>query len=521
MRPDGCRRTGIASVLSAQQCFPRFPSLESRATGRRGYFATEFSKLLNITAISDRDPLPAVPQSQPSLAAAIDIPLWLERDRETPWAERVRRDRAIGREAIDLAPAARVMHWWHAVAPAPGESERGAAVSRLLRRLGLIMVAAGALSGAGLAAAVLRYDGSDPINILIAFGLLVLLPAVFLVASLTLPLWSSASFGGQTNAGHIVLGFLRRRHRAFDEFFATRHADQARDRVLRWRFTLSSQQLGLAFSVAALATLLMKASFSDLAFAWSTTLSVDAHQLRQAVGVIAAPWSGWLPDAVPDLRVIEQSRYFRLEQETRELSAVTLTPWWRFLALCIATYGVLPRASAFVLASLRARAAERAMLFAHPEVRALLDRLDAPEIAAGATSAEHAAAVPDAVAPLFDGHAQGDVIVIWNDAIARTALPADALVIEAGGERSPGDDREALQGIPAALNGIVRVVTKAWEPPLLELHDYLAALRARIGAGASIVVQPCGEGQATPEPQDLAVWRASLARLDDPGIYVQ
>lgn len=463
----------------------------------------------------------AVPLSQPSLAAAIDIPLWLERDRETPWAERVRRDRAIGRAATDVAPAARVMHWWQAVAPNTDGSGRGEAVTRLLHRLGFIMIVAGALSGAGLSAAVLRYDGSDPINILIAFGLLVLLPAVFLVASLSLPLWSSASFGGQTNAGHIVLGFLRRRHPALDEFFATRHADQARDRVLRWRFMLSSQQLGLAFSVAALATLLIKASFSDLAFAWSTTLSVDAHQLRQAIGVIAGPWSGWLPDAVPDLRVIEQSRYFRLDQDIRELSAVTLTPWWRFLALGIATYGVVARACAFVFACQRARTAERELLFAHPEVRALLDRLDAPEIAAGATSTEHAAAAPNAVAPLFDGHAQGDVIVIWNDAIARSALPVDALVIEAGGERSPDEDREALQAIPPACHGIVRVVTKAWEPPLLELHDYLKALRAHIGSAASIVIQPCGEGQASPEPQDLAVWRASLARLDDAGIYVQ
>lgn len=486
-----------------------------------GYFTTEFSKLFDITVISDRNPLPVVPVSQVSLAEAIDIPLWLERDRETPWAERVHRDRAIGREATGLSPAARVLHWWHAVGADSGTAERGTGVVRLLRRLGVIMVVTGGLSGAGLAAAVLRYDGSDPINILIAVGLLVLLPVGFLVASLTLPLWSSASFGGQTNAGHIVLGFLRRRHPALDEFFATRHADQARDRVLRWRFTLSSQQLGFAFSVAALATLLVKASFSDLAFAWSTTLSVDAQQLQHAVSVIASPWSAWLPDAVPDLRLLEESRYFRLEQDTRELSASTLTPWWRFLALCIATYGVVPRACAFVFAYHRARAAERALLFAHPEVRALLDRLDAPEIAAGATSAEHAAAAVSTVAPLFDGHVQGDVIVIWNDAVARSALPAEALVIDAGGERSPAEDHEALREIPPALHGIVRVVTKAWEPPLLELHDYLTALRAHIGADASIVIQPCGEGQASPDPQDLAVWRTSLARLDDPGIYVQ
>jgi hypothetical protein len=195
----------------------------------------EFSKLWGIIVIADRNPLPALTLSQPSLAEAIDIPLWLERDRETPWAERVRRDRAIGRELTTRSPSrtARVMHWWQAVALEQSEPERGRAVARLLRRLGPIMLAVVALSGSGLAAAVPRYDGSDPINILVVFGLLVALPAVLLVASLALPLWPSASFGGETNVGHIVLGVLKRRHRAFDEFFAARHADQARDRVLR------------------------------------------------------------------------------------------------------------------------------------------------------------------------------------------------------------------------------------------------------------------------------------------------
>lgn len=487
------------------------------------YLCVEFSKLLRTIHILQRNLSPAVSMPPPSLADAIDIPLWLERDRETPWAERVHRDRAIGRELpVDTrSPAARVMHWWLAIAPEQCEPERGRAVARLLGRLGAIMIVAGALSGFGLAAAVLRYDGSDPINILVVFGLLVLLPAVFLVASLALPLWPSASFGGETNIGHIVLGFLQRRHPAFDEFFATRHADQARDRVLRWRFTLSSQQIGFAFSVTALATLLVKASFSDLAFAWSTTLSVDAQQLAQAIRLIASPWSSWLPGAVPDFGLIEQSRYFRLAADPSLLSAEALTPWWRFLALSIVTYGVVPRALVFAIALHRAHAAERTLLLAHPEVRALLDRLDSPEIVSAANGAEPTPTASGAAAPLFQGELQGDVSVIWNDAIARALLPAQSVVIEAGGERSPATDRAALRIIPATVSGIVRVFTKAWEPPLLELHDFLTALRAQLGDDVSIVVQPVGESQTPPDPQDLAVWRASLARLDDPGVYIQ
>jgi len=467
--------------------------------------------------------LPSVPKLRPSLAEAIDIPLWLERDRETPWADRAHRDRTIGREFAtrSSSPVERVMHWWQVIAPDPIESEPGKGLARLLRRLAPIMIGAGALSGTGLAAAVLRYDGSDPINILMAFGLLVMLPMMFLIVSLALPLWSSSSVGGETNLGHIVLGFLKRKHPAFDEFFAAHHADQARDRLLRWRFMLSSQQFGFAFSVAALATLMVKAGFSDLAFAWSTTLTIEAHHVHDAVVVIARPWSFWVPGAVPDLSLIEHSRYFRLKTDPGELSAAALTAWWRFLALSIFSYGVVPRACALVVALLRVGAAERTLLLAHPEVRALLDRLESPEIASTSMSAESPAAAPEARASMFDGIAAGDVIIIWNGAAATGQPSADAIVIEAGGERTPDDDREALSRIPPDVKGVVRVITKAWEPPLLELHDYLSALRQHVGRERSIVVQPLGEAQASPDPNDVAVWRASLSGLDDPAVYVQ
>jgi hypothetical protein len=52
--------------------------------------------------------------SRTSLAEAIDIPAWLEKDRQTSWEPRVQRDQKISKQAdIPLQHASRqVRHWW-------------------------------------------------------------------------------------------------------------------------------------------------------------------------------------------------------------------------------------------------------------------------------------------------------------------------------------------------------------------------------------------------------------------------
>lgn len=50
--------------------------------------------------------------STPLFEDAIDVPLWLEADRHTPYAERVRRDRDIGRRISQRDRVQRVRSWW-------------------------------------------------------------------------------------------------------------------------------------------------------------------------------------------------------------------------------------------------------------------------------------------------------------------------------------------------------------------------------------------------------------------------
>ena len=58
--------------------------------------------------------------STPLFEDAIDVPLWLEADRHTPYAERVRRDRDIGRRIRQRSRVERVRSWWRSAAPDVG-----------------------------------------------------------------------------------------------------------------------------------------------------------------------------------------------------------------------------------------------------------------------------------------------------------------------------------------------------------------------------------------------------------------
>jgi len=63
-------------------------------------------------------------------------------------------------------------------------------------------------------------------------------------------------------------------------------------------------------------------------------------------------------------------------------------------------------------------------------------------------------------------------------------------------------------------------ITKAWEPPLLEFHDLLLALRNLFGANTTISVQPVSAEGDAPDKVEVEIWRHSLEKLQDAKVYV-
>jgi len=300
--------------------------------------------------------------------------------------------------------------------------------------------------------------------------------------------------------------------------------------VLVW-----SQIAAVAFNVGALATAVALVTFTDLAFGWSTTLSVDPAPVTRIVHAIAWPWHALVPSAVPDAALVERSQFFRLDvgggrgaiaAGSRELGG-----WWPFTILSIVVYGLLPRAVLLAVASLRLRAATRCLLLDDPRVTALLDRMRSPAIETEATAHDELPARSPAQASKLDHAPSGRAdAIVWERCTDPDGARAQAQqrfglevgnVLEAGGGRGLDADRATLERLGSRADRALVVLTPAWEPPVLELLDFLTALRERVGAGVSIIVVPVPDGDLPITPAERETWQRAIGRLKDPRLYVE
>jgi hypothetical protein len=470
---------------------------------------------------------------------AIDVPTWLEADRLTPYAERVRRDRGIARS---FAPASRlqsVRKWWREAA-AGDHSSDGARLVRVRTLVTFVMAGLGIAAGITVALAAFRYDGSQPVNVVRLLALLVGVQLAFLALTLLLLMGRAIGFKSfqdllaTITPGGWAASVFRRLARASPvaaRLFDWHSARASAGRFAKWQILFWSQAAAVAFNVAALVSAILLVTFTDLAFGWSTTLEANPAAVSRAVQAIAWPWHTFVPGAVPSTALVEQSQFFRLESGSLASGASrALGGWWPFTVLCVVTYGLLPRLALLVLAAARLRAATGALLLDEPRVTALLDRMAAPEIETAAEAHDAAPAgspTPAASPPRpITGRANA---VIWDDSLAPDAARTYsrerlgfelASIAEAGGGRAMVDDRAALEQAGDGAHPVV-VFAPAWEPPLLELLDFLAELRRRLGTAASIVVTPVPEGAREVSTLELETWMRAMGRLADPHLYVE
>lgn len=486
---------------------------------------------------------PANAESRTTLLEdAVDVPAWLEADQATPYAERARRDRAVGRTLDGGNPLGRVRAWWRAV-PGGGRGGAGARLERLRALVCLVMVGLGAFAGVGLALAAFRYDGSQPVNVVRLLALVVGLQLALLAPTLLLLLPGRVpgvrglqDLLAAINPGAVaasVVGRLTRSQPGLESLFDW-HTRVGAGRFAKWQFLVWSQVAAVAFNLAALAIAIALVTFTDLAFGWSTTLAADPAFASRVVSALAWPWQAFAPEAVPSAELVEQSQFFRLDTTgsggaARDSRA--LTGWWPFTVLAIVTYGLVPRLGLLAFALWQRRRATRALLLDDARVTALLDRMTAPAIETEA--AEHDTPTADeapsvALArPDIGGTAAA---LIWEGAVAADAAEALARrrfnlaltdVFEAGGGHALSADREELAHIAAAGPRTLLVFTPAWEPPVLELLDFLTELRSRLGPAASIVVVPLPEGAGEVSDVERATWRHAVDRLGDSRLYVE
>jgi hypothetical protein len=456
--------------------------------------------------------------------------------------DRRRLDREIGAR-ITSEHGLGLLRSWLAQAPAESLKARMSRVRASLIGLGGLLAAAGLFLGWAAASALLSIEVHEGrINIVLAVVLLVLIPLVTLLVSLIGWLSSlrspdsanSRSLGevirGAT-LGRLVLGLMAPRVRQDVEVVLGRltthkrlYARVERGQLMRW-----SQTLGLGFGIGALVATFAFVVFTDLAFGWSTTLDIAAEDVHRWVRIMAAPWAALWPAASPSQELVESTRFFRVnvDKQIHVVDPILYGGWWPFLVMAISCYCVLPRAlAAIVISEWHHREIGRAMGLT-PGVERLVDRLTNPIVEGQALEEERdvGRAGTEILREVdreewIAQHSTEELVVIrWADLIDDERVGAAIgtskfRVLDAGGRQSLEDDVEVARAV-AATDASVAFLVRGYEPPVLDVLDFLTLVRSKAGEERALCVFLSGAKES-----DLRTWQRKLATLGDPRLVV-
>jgi hypothetical protein len=430
------------------------------------------------------------------------------KDRQQDPAFLHRRDRKLALEAAEnnrsLSPAG----WLSAVRRYQTPQADASGPLRHWHRINRGFFLAGTFSGVMAMAGVLAWEGTQRINLTLLLALILLQLVLGLGTGLQgLFSWQPWRWLTRRLASPDQTGVLN----ALSPQLMTRAA----------------QGGGLMFSIAALATLLVMVVVQDLAFGWSTTLDTGAGSYHRLVSVIATPWQGLIPAAVPSPELVEATRFFRTEALASDTDPVRWGQWWPFVALAWLVYAMVPRLLLWLLAHLHLRWRAGKLLNAHPDMTALIYRMETPCLDSGNTHND-SADLPDTDTDIQLHQPPADTLLIsWAGAGRQNRpdnLPQGShSVPEAGGAASLAEERALVDATGAQLGRQVTpaatVLVNAWEPPTGELADFLTLARARWPQSTRIFLFALAhDTRQVPSTRLLAQWSRFVQRMDDPAL---
>jgi hypothetical protein len=495
---------------------------------------------------------------QASLRDVTDLLAQIHADSGQPETVLQRRDRALsGLEQLNqLGPEPGLRRWLDRLRQS-GQRLPGEQFCHFHQLQSLLLAVIGLIVGWGSAKAVFAYDGSVPVNVVhvlaVFVGLQLLL--LLLLGVLLLP----ARLAGHIPPLQLLQTGLLWLSPGHWSRYLLRFAPNSVNRALqspapwdtlrnpylasciKWLAVHATQYFATAFFAGGLATALYLVAFSDLAFSWSTTLQTEPRQIYSLTETLSAPWKTWLPGAAPTEDLIRQTQLYRQAGPDGTVSPAKWGEWWPFIIACIITYGLIPRLILLSIARYRLHATLRSALVHLPGSALVWDRLstrvvstqardpdpDTPSDAAGQSLPTAPAGLPCAefMAINWGGLDLADSLLakhLRDQWFAQTAL-----TLHAGGRLSVDVDSEVVQSAAKLPRPIgVAVFVKSWEPPILELLDFLRDLRRAIGHGRLMVLCPVGwatkENQPIPPAEiHLIPWRNQVASLHDPDLALR
>lgn len=466
------------------------------------------------------------------------------------FAEQRRIDRQIGLDVPKKSSETERLYFWATRILNEEQRQKAERYGSKVRAALFVLLLLGLVLGVGSSYVVFAYDGSAPVNILGVLLAFVFVPLLLLLLTLFVMLPSGMlqrlSFLRDLrdamqvlSPGNIAAFIASRLPSRFAEQVESVYVETGRRQQLwggveRYLILFAGQVFAVWYFLGVLSASMYQVVTSDLAFGWSTTLEMESSQLEEITKLIAVPWTGVAPHAVPREELLRISRFFRLGngrlaagENGQAVDPAVLGEWWPFLLLAIAVYGLFPRLLlyAFLRGKLRRVIIRSAPLL--PGADIVLQSMN---------SAIVSTAERQQVGPQL-GDAQGGnataltaelpigscVLIRWAGSAAeqenlREQFRKEGLLVhevyKAGGA-VPLTEESRLPRLVSSVDSshAILFVANAWEPPTAEMLDFLTELREEIGTGRSVFVFPFLTPDTSYSP---AVWQRALARLQDP-----
>jgi len=378
--------------------------------------------------------------------------------------------------------------------------------------------------------ALLSYNGHEPVNVIYFMAMVIAVPLL----TMTLTLFSMFRANRKRSMlVHISPAYWMEKLFALlpnkMEAQLKSHFSEMKisPLVANWLVIKRSQVVALAFSLGLLLALLAMVATRDIAFAWSTTLSISPESFHHLLQTLALPWRDLFPWAVPSLELVAQSQYYRLGEKLAEemvRNASLLGEWWKFLLFATLFYAIILRFFMFLLSSFGLKRAIGRSFMALDGVEALLNDMNEPMIRTAAKEVEKDFLVNVLeymrIVHTLDDHY--DVVLGW--ALEREQLHemnvkmsvVTETVYEVGGANSLQEDSEIIQ----KCKGDVLMYVKAWEPPTMDFIDFLEMLVSKVN---KVTVMPVGTEASEYDyrEKELNVWARKLSLLDSEKVWLK
>lgn len=492
------------------------------------------------------------------LSEIINIEYQLYKDAQSDPIEIRRRDREIGRSYTGSEnDRTSLFRFW--LKRLEHENQYpGRSLTSALTFLRYLVFFSFLVSGAATCAGLMAYDGTRPVNIVnflaVFVGLQIILYLLFLLNILPgairrkIPLigdfYRFAGFFLSRIIGKVSGYLYKNKTESIRQI--TGIFNRARSRhviyhgIERWALFSVTHLGGFAFSMGALAACTYLIIFSDLAFAWNTTLDISADFFHRIIAAVSTPWALVFSDLVPTPDLVESTRYFRLDGNYSGVhsSALTAGGWWPFLICTLIFYGLIPRFIFLMFSRFSLFRAQKKAPFLSAEFDSLYRRLTSPIFSSQTENIEHPEDKQEkAILKFSNVHSiksEACFLIVWGEIdlpeaemekIIKSEFSWKTIGIHYAGMLDNLQDEQTLRYYEESKDDEpILILVESWEAPGKAVEHFIHRLRVNINKERRIIIGALTLSDATPvspSKSDWQNWQNAVIKMNDPFIAIE